>query len=256
MAPRRCLRTNSLMACRNSKTIIAAMVLLVAVFLSCTGSSNSKRLEAVEIYSRYLSLSPHSPELLRRRGQRYISLRKFDEAVADLELASRHHTFEKVENLKYTENLSWAIWYYLALTYYLKGQFEEALTTFEKSHTYAADNVALLASLNWIHNSLRRLGRTDEAKQVVAPIKENMGYSGNYYKCILVYNGARTVSETINFAMANGFELCTVGYGMANLYLVNGEKETALEILRQIVKDDAWQANGFLAAEAELSRRD
>ena len=210
--------------------------------------------EAVEIYSQCLVISPESPEILRRRGQRYISLRKLDNAITDLELAARHHTFIKAENLKYTENLNWAIWYYLALTYYLQADFENALTAFQRSYDYSADNVSLLASVNWIHNCLRRLGRSDEARQVVEPIKENMGYSGNYYKCILVYNGTKTELETINYNTVKGFEMCTVGYGMANFHWVNGDKEIALKIFRKIVAEETWQANGFLAAEAELSR--
>ena len=210
--------------------------------------------EAVEVYTQCLVIIPESPELLRRRGQRYISLRKLDNAITDLELAATRHTFVKAENLKYTENLNWAIWYYLALTYYLQADFEKALTAFQRSYDYSADNVSLLASVNWIHNCLRRLGRSDEARQVVEPIKEDMGYSGNYYKCILVYNGTKTESETINYDTAKGFEMCTVGYGMANFHWANGDKETALKIFMKIVAEETWQANGFLAAEAELSR--
>ena len=48
--------------------------------------------------------------------------------------------------------------------------------------------------------------------------------------------------------------MCTVGYGMANFHWVNGDKEKALKIFRKIVAEETWQANGFLAAEAELSR--
>jgi len=210
--------------------------------------------EAVEVYTQCLVIIPESPELLRRRGQRYISLRKLDNAITDLELAATRHTFVKAENLKYTENLNWAIWYYLALTYYLQADFEKALTAFQRSYDYSADNVSLLASVNWIHNCLRRLGRSDEARQVVEPIKEDMGYSGNYYKCILVYNGTKTESETINYDTAKGFEMCTVGYGMANFHWANGDKETALKIFMKIVAEETWQANGFLAAEAELSK--
>ncbi len=125
---------------------------------------------------------------------------------------------------------------------------------FQRSYDYSADNVSLLASVNWIHNCLRRLGRSDEARQVVEPIKEDMGYLGNYYKCILVYNGTKTESETINYDTAKGFEMCTVGYGMANFHWVNGDKEIALKIFRKIVAEETWQTNGFLAAEAELSK--
>ena len=129
-----------------------------------------------------------------------------------------------------------------------------ALEVFQKSYEHSADNVSLLASINWVYNCYRRLGRDKEAQKIVAPIQEGMGYSGNYYKCILVYNGSKSPEETIDFETASGFELCTVGYGMGNLQFVNGNRERAIEIYNKIVKENAWQANGFMAAEAELSR--
>ena len=43
--------------------------------------------EAVAVFSRGLEVLPDSAWLLRFRGHRYITLRRFDEAVADLERA-------------------------------------------------------------------------------------------------------------------------------------------------------------------------
>ena len=210
--------------------------------------------EAIALYTHSLNLNPNTTEILKRRGQRYISIRYWDKAIEDLTQAGIYHNFIKVNNLKYTDNLNWAIWYYLGMCYYFKAEFEMALDVFQKSYEYSADNVSLLASINWVYNCHRRLGRDEEAQKIVAPIQEGMGYSGNYYKCILVYNGSKSQAETIDFETAGGFELCTVGYGMGNLQFVNGNREAAIEIFNKIVKDDAWQANGFMAAEAELSR--
>ena len=210
--------------------------------------------EAIALYTHSLNLNPNTTEIFKRRGQRYISVRDWDKAIEDLTQAGVHHNFIKANNLKYTDNLNWAIWYYLGICYYFKAEFEMALDVFQKSYEYSADNVSLLASINWVYNCHRRLGRDEEAQKIVAPIQEGMGYSGNYYKCILVYNGSKSQAETIDFETASGFELCTVGYGMGNLQLVNGNREAAIKIFGKIVKDDAWQANGFMAAEAELSR--
>ncbi|MEA1882016.1 MAG: hypothetical protein U9N31_06400 [Candidatus Marinimicrobia bacterium] len=210
--------------------------------------------EAIELYSHCLTIRPNSPEILKRRGQRFISVRDWNSAIQDLLQATEYHSFIKPEKLKYTENLNWAIWYYLGVAYYLKAEFETALDAFQKSYAFSADNVSLLASVNWVHNCFRRLGQDEEAQEVVVPIQDGMGYTGNYFKCILVYNGTKTQAQTINFETAEGFELCTVGYGMGNLELVNGNREAAIKIFEKIIQDNAWQANGFMAAEAELSR--
>jgi len=210
--------------------------------------------EAVDIYSYCLSQDPENVLMLRRRGHRYINLRRLTEAVTDLEKAASLHEFEKVENLGYLDNLNWAIWYYLGLAYHLQGDFDKAFTAFQNSYTYSADNTSLLASTNWVHNILRRLNRIKEAQNILEPIKEDMGFAGNYYKNILLYKGLRTETEIFDEANAQLFELATVGYGVANWRLVNGDQEGAYRLFRKIVAGESWEANGFMAAEAELAR--
>lgn len=210
--------------------------------------------EAIECYSKCVSLAPESPLYLRRRGHRYINIRQFDKAVTDLEKAATLHEFKKVDNLAYTENLNWAIWYYLGLAYHLQGDFEKALPAFRNSLLYSGDNTAFLASTNWVHNLLRRLNRIEEALKIVEPINEGMGYTGNYYTNILVYKGLKDESEVFNEDTAELFVLATVGYGIANWRLVNGDEEGAYRLFRKIVESESWHANGFMAAEAELAR--
>ncbi|MCP4724945.1 MAG: tetratricopeptide repeat protein [bacterium] len=210
--------------------------------------------EAIELYSMCIAMEPGSSLYLRRRGHRYINIREFEKSAADLEKAASIHTFEKLDHLSYTENLNWAIWYYLGLAYYLQGDFDKALQPFQNSYKYSADNVSLLASTNWVHITMRRLNRVEEAKRILEPINENMGFTGNYYKNILVYKGIKTESETFNLEEAELFELGTVGYGMGIWRLVNGDREGAFRIFRKIVEGESWHANGFMAAEAELAR--
>src|SRR5215213_5684617 len=45
--------------------------------------------EAIDVYTRGLEKHPDEPRLLRHRGHRYISIRRFDLAIADLEKAAR-----------------------------------------------------------------------------------------------------------------------------------------------------------------------
>ena len=210
--------------------------------------------EAIYVYKNALKLYPDDPELLKRCGQRYLSIRNLDLALIDLTKASISHKFIVQDSLTYKENLNWSIWFYLGFTYYLKGEFLEAFDHFEKSYTYQSDVVALLASVNWIHNCLLRLGREAEAQKWVTDIGPGMGYGGNYYKSILIYNGTKTPEETIDFKKAEDFEFCTLGYSIGNWYLAKGEKEKAIALFKQIVELETWQANGFLAAEAELGR--
>ncbi|MHC5071708.1 MAG: tetratricopeptide repeat protein, partial [Planctomycetota bacterium] len=45
--------------------------------------------EAIGVYSKGLAVHPDSPKLLRHRGHRYITLRRFADAIADLERAGQ-----------------------------------------------------------------------------------------------------------------------------------------------------------------------
>jgi len=210
---------------------------------------------AIALYSTWLAKEPGNVTLLRRRGHRYINVRNHGAAIADLRQASRLHRFEKVESLGYKDNLNWAICYYLGLALALDGDLEAALSAFQNSHSYSADKVALLASTNWMHNLLRRLGRPAKAEEIIEPIKEGMGYSGNYYNNILVYKGLRQESDVFDEQAASGFVLGTVGYGMANWRRANGDAAGADRLLHKVANAATWHSNGVMAAEAELARR-
>jgi len=208
--------------------------------------------EAIDLYSRWLVREPRNVALLRRRGHRYINIRKHAAAVADLKKAAALHEFRKVEHLGYKDNLHWAIGYYLGLAYYLQGNLDQALASFQHSYIYCADKTSLLASTNWVHNILRRLGRFEEARRILEPIDESSGFSGNYYRNILVYKGLRKESDVFDEQSARGFVLGTMGYAMASWRLSNGDEAG---LLQRVAKSESWHSNGVMAAEADLAAR-
>jgi hypothetical protein len=55
-------------------------------------------------------------------------------------------------------------------------------------------------------------------------------------------------------AATDGISHPTVGYGVADYYLVSGQKDRALELMKEVVRGSQWAAFGFAAAEAELAR--
>ena len=52
----------------------------------------------------------------------------------------------------------------------------------------------------------------------------------------------------------DGLNHPTLGYGVADFYLVGGQKEKAMALMREVVRGPQWAAFGFAAAEAELAR--
>ena len=213
--------------------------------------------EAIEIYTQGLSKFPDSYKLLRHRGHRYISVREFDKAIADLERAAEltrdvmdHVELDGAPN-KYnipTSSNHFNIWYHLGLAYYLKGDFDNALRCFTENNKYVYNYDALVANSDWLYMIYRRMGREGRAMRVVERITADLNILENdaYFKRLLMYKGEISPDELLDLDgdsdLTNELNLVTQGYGVANWYLYNGETEKANEIFNMIVQNSYWAA--------------
>jgi len=103
--------------------------------------------------------------------------------------------------------------------------------------------------------TLRRLGRKDEAAKVLDVVRPDMKISENmvYLNRLLMYKGTYAPEDLLRTG-GSDVDLATYGFGVGNFYLMNGEKDKARAIFEQVMKGPAWQAFGYIAAEAELAR--
>jgi tetratricopeptide (TPR) repeat protein len=222
--------------------------------------------EAIEAFSQAIARHPDEPRLYRHRGHRYITVRKFDEAIADLTRASRlvRGTPDEVE-LDGAPNaagiprstLQSNIWYHLGLAHYLKGDFASALDAYREGMKVSKVNDDMLvATTDWLYMALRRLHRDEEAQRLLEPIQPKMDILENaaYHARLLMYKGARSPESVLNLNTADDVQIATQGYGVGNWYLVNGDRAKAREIFERVIAGRAWPAFGFIAAEADLKR--
>jgi len=222
--------------------------------------------DAIAAFTRGIARHPDDPHLYRHRGHRYITVREFDRAIADLRRAAAlvRGRPDEVEpdgapnaQNRPRSTLQSNIWYHLGLAYYLKGDFTDALEAYREGMKVSAVNDDMLvATSDWLYMTLRRVGRTDEAAQVLAPIRERMDVIENeaYHQRLLLYKGLRTPESVLDLDTADDIQIATQGYGVGNWYLVNGEKATARKLFEQVIAGRAWAAFGYIAAEAELAR--
>jgi len=200
--------------------------------------------EAIEVYTKGIAKYPENAMLYRHRGHRYISMRQYDKAVTDLTKASQlnDHDFD--------------IWYHLGLAHYLRGEFGRALEAYRKCLTASEDDDSKLAVSNWLYITLRRLGKKEEAEQVLEGISSGMAVVENqsYYSLLNLYQGTKSEAEVEKEASASALDLATSGYGIGVWYLYNGKRNKAKQIFEKIVNTDYWPAFGYIAAEAELVR--
>ena len=223
--------------------------------------------EAIDVFSAGIERHPESYRLLRHRGHRYITVREFENAIADLERAAEliDGIADEVEQdgapnaagiPRSTSHTN--IWYHLGLAYYLTGQFDKAASAYESCLEFSKNDDMLIATLDWQYMTLRRLGRDEDANAVLEAVSEEMDILENhsYHRRLLMYKGLVSPDELLAPEGASSLELATQGYGVANWYWVNGDEERAISILEQILDGDYWAAFGYIAAEADLERLD
>jgi tetratricopeptide (TPR) repeat protein len=222
--------------------------------------------DAVDVYTRGSQRHPNEPRLYRHRGHRYITIRKFDLAIADLRRAAQL-TAGKADEVEPDgapnkagiprSTLQSNIWYHLGLAYYLANDFEQALAAYREGMKVSRVNDDMLvATSDWLYMTLRRLKRDGEARQVLDPIHEQMDVleNGAYHARLLMYKGLRSPDSVLNLNTADDVQIATQGYGVGNWYLVNGDAKKAREVFERVLAGKAWTAFGFIAAEADLKR--
>ncbi len=221
--------------------------------------------EAIDIYSKGIEKYPDNAKLYRHRGHRYITIREFDKAIADLEKAAAliEDVPDEVEadGLPNEYNISTStshsnIYYHLGLAYYLKGDFENALRAYLECMKFSKNNDMLCATTDWLYMIYRRLGRNMEAIEVLQPITEDMRILENfsYHKRLLMYKGLVSGDSLLSIQGASDLDLATQGYGVGNYYYYNNFEKEGIEIFRKVLEGDYWAAFGYIAAEAEIAR--
>jgi tetratricopeptide (TPR) repeat protein len=199
--------------------------------------------DAIATYTRGIAIAPKNAMLYRHRGHRYITLRMFEKAVKDLELAAK------------LNDRDYDIWYHLGLAHYLTGDFKKAAKAYEKCRAVAAKDDSLIAVSDWLYMTYRRQEKEYEAAQVLERITLHMKVEENksYYDRLLMYKGIKKESEIVNDKLTD-LEIATVTYGVGNWHLCNGDKAKARAMFQKITDGKYWPAFGFIAAETELKR--
>ncbi|HWP36283.1 MAG TPA: tetratricopeptide repeat protein [Gemmatimonadales bacterium] len=224
--------------------------------------------DAVAVFSDGIERFANDARFYRHRGHRYITLRQFDRAIHDFERAADlvAGTPDEVEpdgqpNARGipTSTLQFNIWYHLGLAYYLKGDFENALRSYRQCLAVSNNPDAVVATSHWLYMTLRRLGRSAEAAQLLEPIAPDMDIIENdaYHRLLLMYKGIFPPDSLYRPTGSGEVSLqdVTTAYGVGNWHLYNEHPAEADLVFRAIVAGrNQWAAFGYIAAEAELAR--
>src|SRR5262245_20582535 len=220
---------------------------------------------AIALYTDGLAKHPGSHRLLRHRGHRYITVREFDRALADLTRAAQlaanapdavEPDGEPNEQHQPRSTDKSNIYYHLGLVQYLMGDFDAADRTFALRAGLAAYNDDMLVSTtHWRYLAMRRLGRGAQARELLEPINTSMDVVENhsYHRLCLYYKGLVAESEALGRAPDGKIDPAAA-YGVSMVRWINGDKAGARRLWREILDTTNWGAFGHIAAEAEVAR--
>ena len=218
--------------------------------------------ESIEIFSKGAEKHPKDARFLRHRGHRFITIRCFDDAIKDFEAAAKlvKGKADEIEpdglpnerNIP-TSTLQSNIFYHLGLAYYVKKDFKNALKAFKSCEKVSKNADMLVATKHWLYMTLRRMGKPKDAEKAVAYVQDSLDIIENddYYKLIKLYQG-KIKAEELMRTDADTLSSASLGYGVGNWFLYNGETAKAMSIFRQITAGNQWASFGFIAAESEF----
>ena len=246
--------------------------------------------EAIAALTRGLAEHPGDAVLLRHRGEFLMTIRRYADAVADLEAAAtaldgapdaidpyRSHLLPEIDRLllgeapqlvaaalpvdaatvatfagSYVGTLASSTWYHLALTRYLQGDDRAADRDFQATERVAVFADTRAAVANWRYLTLRRLGELDQARAILAAWSSSQEVAEpSYARNLAVYRG-----EAAPVVPVDGPPRARVtqGYGVAAWLLAEGRSAEATEALRAVVGIGDATAFGHLAALEDLTR--
>jgi tetratricopeptide (TPR) repeat protein len=203
--------------------------------------------EAIATFTRGLEIEPNNALLLRWRGHRYLSVREFDRAFADLKRGST------------LDASIYGNWYHLGIVQFLRGNFADAAASFAKAQPIAPDAGELAGSTDWLWMSLSRAGRGAEAKSMLdrrpdAKPPDGKPVTNAYTRRLQLYRGEIGPDAVVTPKDTDEVQVATLAYGLGNWYLVRGDKAQARKWFERSVQSGGWPGFGFIVSEAELRR--
>ena len=188
--------------------------------------------------------------LLRWRGHRYLSVREFVRANADLTRALQ------------LDGTNYGALFHLGVLRFREGRHADAAALFARAQPLAPDGGERAGSTDWLYMSLARAGRLDEANAMLARRIDQQpdarpappGYA--YLSRLRLYRGEITPEQLITDNETDEVNRSTLAYGVGNWYFVQGDTANARRAWERAVSSGGWPGFGFNVAEAELKRLD
>ena len=198
--------------------------------------------EAIATFTRGIAIAPDSAVLYRWRGHRYLSLREFGKAEADLTRGMR------------LDSTNYGILYHLGIVRFVRGDFIGAAELFRRAQPNAPDAGELAGSTDWRWMSLARAGKSGEAQAMLDLRLDSLPVNNAYAQRLRLYRGAIGPDQVITPADTADVQVATLNFGLGNWSLVKGDGARARAYFERSVRSGGWPGFGFIVSEVELKR--
>lgn len=212
--------------------------------------------ESIAVFTQGLERFPDSYKMLRFRGRKLARSRMFDAALADytrgielMEGVQDSYEPDGIQNARnqYLGSYRSNFHYYRAQVYWGLGDYASALVGMERSASepLVQNNDHKVAVVYWRYLILTKLGRKDEAKQLLGTIPGDLVLLENdgYYDGVKYAQGKMTREAVLSKSDA----ISSFVVAMEDLFA--GKHVEADTLLEKIIRDSA---QGFWPAETEL----
>lgn len=209
--------------------------------------------EAVATLTRALALKPDDAALLIERGHRELPLREYAKAAADLKRAID------------IDPTRMDAYYHYGLAQYFQHDFAGAAAAFRAAVQHAPNQDEVINSTNWVYAASRRAGdmagATRALEEIGPEVKNQAPHTEHYLNLVRLFQGKKDVAAFLPPEPPPGnkddeaeLRFDTVGYGIGNWLLVNGERAQAMEYFRRVLKGHVWVTWGFIGSEVEVAK--
>ena len=222
--------------------------------------------KAIEIFTQGIEKFPNEPRLYRHRGHRYITIRKFQKAIADFNRSAALFEGQKdmtePDGLPNSRNIPLStlqgnVWYHLGLAHYLENNMDLAFKAYSKSLATSNNDDMKVACIYWLYMIKMRMGDEQEAAEILQPVHAGMDIIENmvYQKLCLFYK-----KEISKEALAEGSDESAeymndaIGYGLGNWHYWRGNKVEAEKQWKHVLDHSDWASFASIAAEADYFR--
>jgi tetratricopeptide (TPR) repeat protein len=218
--------------------------------------------QAIGIYTEGIKNFPQDARIYRHRGHRYLSIREYDKAIADLEKAATliQGTADQIEpdGLPNAQNIPLSslhsnVWYHLGLAYYLRHQYEKAYQAYLKCRDSGSNYDNIVSSTHWLFMIQQRLENPKKADSLLVPIlREGIVIENQAYADLCGLYKGWISADSLAAKGAGSPSQDAMRYGLANWYLYHGDTTQARQLMEDLIQEKAFTSFGYLAAESDL----